>query len=74
MEVGPREDPDEALTIETYVVQESGQWAVYAEIVFPDTVRKFQIGVYRTERRAEIQAAYVKRYADLPPGFGNMGY
>jgi len=71
----PRRLPeDEALAVATYVVRESGQWAVYAEITFPDVVRKFRIGTYRTERRAAIQAEYVRRYADLPPGFGNMGF
>ncbi|MEM0961184.1 MAG: AP2 domain-containing protein [Bacteroidota bacterium] len=74
MEVGPRQDPDEALTIEARVVRERGQWAVYVEVVFPDTVRSFCVGTYRTERRAQIQATYVKRYADLPPGFGNLGF
>ena len=74
MEVGPDQDPDEALTIESYVVEKGGQWAVYVEVAFPDTVRKFRVGLFRSERRAQIQATYVKRYADLPPGFGNMGF
>jgi hypothetical protein len=65
---------DDALAIATYVERESGQWAVYAEITFTDTIRKFRIGTYRTERRAAVQAEYVRRYADLPPGFGNMGF
>ncbi len=74
MEVGPRERPDEALAIACYVVRERGQWAVWAEVTFPDAVRKFCVGTYRTERRAQIQADYVRRYADLPPGFGNLGF
>ena len=74
MEIGPGERPDEALAIATYVVLESGQWAVWAEITFPDFVRKFRVGTYRTERRAQIQAEYVRRHADLPPGLGSMGF
>ena len=74
MEISRRERPDEALAIATYVVLTRGQWAVWAEITFPDYVRKFCVGTYRTERRAQIQADYVRRYADLPPGFGNMGF
>lgn len=74
MEPGPRLDPDEALAIATYVVREAGQWAVYAEVTFPDAVRKFHMGTFRTERRAEIQATYVQRYADLPKGWGNLGF
>ncbi|MEM1115942.1 MAG: AP2 domain-containing protein [Bacteroidota bacterium] len=74
MEVGPGQDRDEALSIATRVVPEAGQWAVYAEIAFPDVVKRFHLGTFRTERRAQIHATYIRRYADLPPGFGGLGF
>ncbi|MEM9665989.1 MAG: AP2 domain-containing protein [Bacteroidota bacterium] len=74
MEPGLQHSLDEALTISTQVVPESGQWAVYMEVTFPDVVRRFHVGTYRSEQRAKIQARYVRRYADLPPGLGSLGF
>ncbi|WP_457654629.1 AP2 domain-containing protein [Rhodocaloribacter sp.] len=56
----------EALAIATYVREEKGQWVVYAEVTFPDVVRRFRINAYRTQRRAEIAATWIKRGADRP--------
>lgn len=74
MEVQPGDDTGEALAVATYVRLERGQWAVYCDVTFADFVRRFRVGTYRSERRASIQAEYVRRFADRPGGPRNLGF
>jgi len=60
----PQRYYDEALCFASYVRKEQGQWVVYVEVTFPDVIRRFKINTYRTRRRAEIAAHWIKRGAD----------
>jgi hypothetical protein len=58
----------EALTAETFVVCERGQWVVYLEVTFWDEIRRHRIEAYRSERLARVAADWIKRAAqrELP--------
>ncbi|MEM9037458.1 MAG: hypothetical protein AAGA99_07250 [Actinomycetota bacterium] len=53
----------EAIAVDTSVEPESGQWAVWITVVFPDEAVRKRINVYRTRRHAEIAAGWIKRAA-----------
>jgi len=55
--------PDVALAVETYVVEESGRWAVEIVVMFPDEAVHRRINDYPTKRHAEIAATWMKRAA-----------
>lgn len=55
---------DEALAVQTIVEPERGQWVVYVEVTFWDSIQRHRIGVYRTERLATIAADIIRRTAD----------
>lgn len=56
--------PEDALAVETYVDEQRGQWIVSIAVVFADGVVRREIGTYRSRRRAEIAASWVKRGAE----------
>lgn len=58
---GPDDEP--ALAVETYVVEDRGQWAVEIVVIFPDEVIHRTVNRYRTRRHAEIAASWIKRSA-----------
>lgn len=55
--------PDRAYDVETYVERRDGQWVVDIVVVFEDEVVRKTINAYRTERRAQIAAEWIKRAA-----------
>lgn len=58
---GPGDGP--ALAVETYVVEDRGQWAVEIVVIFPDEAIRRTVNRYRTRRHAEIAASWIKRSA-----------
>jgi len=52
------------LAVETYVVEDRGQWAVEIVVIFPDEVIRRTVNCYRTRRHAEIAASWIKRGAN----------
>lgn len=60
----PQTSPDNALSVDTVVVAERGQWAVDIVVVFPDGVVRKRIETYRTKALAEISAKLIKRAAE----------
>ncbi|MGI9124165.1 MAG: hypothetical protein ACR2JM_05375 [Mycobacterium sp.] len=61
---------DDALDVQTVVVEERGQWAVEIIVVFADGVVRKRISTYRTKARAEISADLIKRAAERDIGHG----
>lgn len=59
-----RTRPDQALGVETIVVEEKGQWAVDIVVFFRDSVVRRRISTHPTRNRAEISARLIKRGAD----------
>jgi hypothetical protein len=61
-----REDSsaDEALDVETVVVEERGRWAVEVIVVFADGVVRKRIDTHPTKARAELSARLIKRAAE----------
>lgn len=59
---------DDALAVETVVVEERGQYAVDIVVVFADAVVRKRISTHRSRSRAELSASLIKRAAerDLP--------
>ncbi len=55
---------DEALEVQTVVVEERGQWAVEIVVVFADGVVRSRINTYPTRVRAELAANLIKRGAE----------
>lgn len=50
--------------VETEVVPENGQWAVYIIVMMEDGVVRKRIESYFTQKRAEIAADLIKRTAE----------
>lgn len=59
---------DEALDVQTVVVEESGRWAVDIVVVFADGVVRKRINTHHTKARAEIAADLIRRAADRDIG------
>ena len=59
----PSADGGPALAVETYVVEDRGQWAVEIVVIFPDVAIRRTVNRYRTRRHAEIAASWIKRSA-----------
>ena len=55
---------DEALDVQTVVVEEHGRWAVEIVVVFADGVVRKRIDTHTTKRRAELSANLIKRAAE----------
>lgn len=64
----------QALDARTEVVRERGQWVVYLEVQFWNETRRFYIETYRSERRAQIAAEMIRRYADQDLPFPPTGF
>lgn len=62
--VRPESCADEAHGVETFVVEECGQWAVDIVVIFADGVVRKRIASHRTRSRAEIAASLIKRAAE----------
>ena len=55
---------DEALDVQTVVVEEKGRWAVEIVVVFADGVVRKRIDTHHTKARAELSARLIKRAAE----------
>lgn len=55
---------DDALAVETVVVEEHGRWAVDIIVVFADGVVRKRIDTHNTKARAELSARLIKRAAE----------
>lgn len=62
----PRTDfsTDEAVDVQTVVVEECGRWAVEVVVVFADGVVRTRIDTHPTKARAELSARLIKRAAE----------
>ena len=49
--------------METYVERRNGQWEVDIMVIFEDGVVRKTVNTFRTERRAQIAAEWIKRAA-----------
>ncbi len=63
-EVRADSSADEALDVQTVVVEERGRWFVEIIVVFADGVVRKRIDGYPTKRRAELSADLIKRAAE----------
>jgi hypothetical protein len=59
---------DEALDVQTVVVEESGRWAVDIVVVFADGVVRKRINTHFTRARADIAADLIRRAANRDIG------
>ncbi len=59
---------DEALDVQTVVVEESGRWAVDIVVVFADGVVRRRINTHYTKARADIAADLIRRAANRDIG------
>jgi hypothetical protein len=55
---------EEALAVDTLVVEDRGQFAVEVVVVFADGVVRKRIDTHRTRRLAELAAGLIKRAAE----------
>jgi hypothetical protein len=55
---------DEALDVQTVVVEERGRWAVEIVVVFADGVVRKRINTHHTKARAELSANLIRRAAE----------
>jgi hypothetical protein len=55
---------DEALSVDTVVVEERGRWAVDVVVVFADGIVRKRIDTHPTKARAELSARMIKRAAE----------
>lgn len=55
---------DEALDVQTVIVEERGRWAVEIVVVFADGVVRTRIDTHPTKARAELSAGLIKRAAE----------
>ena len=49
--------------METYVERRNGQWEVDIVVIFEDGAVRKMVNTFRTERRAQIAAEWIKRAA-----------
>jgi hypothetical protein len=61
--------PEEALSADAEVVEESGRWMVYLNVVLESGAVRRRVGEYHDERRAEHAARIIERNArrHIPP-------
>ncbi|SBS77845.1 conserved hypothetical protein [uncultured Mycobacterium sp.] len=55
---------DDAVAVETFVVEDHGRWAVEVVVVFDDGVVRNRIDTHPTKARAELSARLIKRAAE----------
>ncbi len=55
---------DDALEVQTVVVEERGRWAVEIIVLFADGVVRTRIDTHATKARAELSARLIKRAAE----------
>lgn len=65
-----RTSTDQALDVQTVVVEESGRWFVEIVVVFADGVVRKRINDHATKARAELAADLIRRTADRDIGGG----
>ena len=65
-----RTSTDQALDVQTVVVEESGRWFVEIIVVFADGVVRKRIHSHATLARAELAADLIRRTADRDIGGG----
>jgi len=65
-----RTSADQALDVQTVVVEESGRWFVEIIVVFADGVVRKRIHSHATQARAELAADLIRRTADRDIGRG----
>jgi hypothetical protein len=58
------DEDNHAISVETEVIPERGQWAVDIVVLFTDGVVRRRVETYRTEALAAISAKYIKRAAE----------
>lgn len=61
-------DLSRAFAVETYVAERAGQWVVDIVVLFPDEAVHRTVNTYRSRRRAEIAASWIKRAAQREIG------
>ena len=65
-----RTSADQALDVQTVVIEESGRWFVEIIVVFADGVVRKRIHSHATRARAELAADLIRRAADRDIGSG----
>jgi hypothetical protein len=65
-----RNSTEQALDVQTVVVEESGRWFVEIVVVFADGVVRKRINSHATPARAELAADLIRRAADRDIGGG----
>ncbi|AOS95003.1 hypothetical protein AN480_28650 (plasmid) [Mycobacterium intracellulare subsp. chimaera] len=55
---------DDALDVQTVVVEERGRWAVDVIVVFADGIVRTRIDTHSTKARAELSARMIQRAAE----------
>ncbi|CAN5496770.1 hypothetical protein BH10ACT9_BH10ACT9_34850 [soil metagenome] len=63
-EVRAASSADDALGVQTVVVEERGRWAVEIIVLFADGVVRTRIDTHPTKARAELSARLIKRAAE----------
>ncbi len=63
-EVPTEVSTDEALDVQTVVIEERGRWAVEIIVVFADGVVRRRVDTHATKARAELSANLIKRAAE----------
>ena len=61
---------DQALDVQTVVVEESGRWCIDIVVVFADGVVRKRINSHATRARAELAADLIRRTAERDIGAG----
>jgi hypothetical protein len=69
-QAGRANSADEALDVQTVVVEENGRWAVDIVVVFADGVVRKRINTHHTKARADIAADLIRRAAERDIGGG----
>ncbi|KAA0081921.1 hypothetical protein CIW52_19700 [Mycolicibacterium sp. P9-64] len=66
LKTAPRPDSvtDDAVDVQTVVIEERGRWAVELIVVFADGVVRTRIDTHPTKARAELSAGLIKRAAE----------
>ncbi|BBU20753.1 hypothetical protein [Mycobacterium xenopi] len=55
---------DDALSVQTLVVEDRGRWAVDIVVVFADGIVRKRIDTYHTRTRAELSARIIQQSAE----------
>ena len=64
----PKTSTDQALDVQTVVVEEDGRWVVEIVVVFADGVVRRRINSHHTRDRAELAADLIRRTAERDIG------